>query len=73
MGDSECGLNCYRAFPSRLSLILAESILLLLQGAEPDLATGKNLTPSKAGKMDPDSEAFSVMEENCGFFPLVNY
>lgn len=55
------------AFPSRLRAILAESILLLCLEAEPALAKGKGLTPSKGGKMDPDYEAFRMMEENCDF------
>lgn len=57
------------AFPGRLRAILSESILLLLLEAEPELAKGKDLTPPKAGKIDPDSEAFRMMGENCDFVP----
>ena len=57
------------AFPSRLRAILAEGVILLILEAEPELAKGKDLTPPKAGKMDPDSEAFRMMEENCDFVP----
>lgn len=51
-------------FPSRLRAILAESILLLLFETEQKVAKGKDLTPSKAVKMDSDCETFRMMEEN---------
>lgn len=57
MDDSEC-------LPQQ-----AESILLLLLEAEPELAKGKDLTPPEAGKLDLDSEAFRMIEENCDFIP----
>lgn len=52
------------AFPSRLR-VLAESCLQPLLEADALISQkGQDLPPLKAGKMDPDSEALKMMEEN---------
>lgn len=40
---------------------------MLLLEAGPELAKGKDLTPPKAGKVNSDSEAIRMMEENSDF------